>query len=87
MVSPLCLYVWQHVKLSDVILGTRLRYSLDVDEDVKKTTNQTKLYSACMIQCGLHGFFAHVLILEKRCRIVAVLTHRGAVIIRARLDF
>ena len=28
--------VWQHVKLSDVSLVTRLRYSLVVDEDVRK---------------------------------------------------
>ena len=33
--------VWQHVKLSDVSLGTRPRYSLVVDDDVKKPTNQT----------------------------------------------
>ena len=40
MVSPLS-RVWQHVKLSDVSLGTRPRYSLVVDEDIKKPTNQT----------------------------------------------
>ena len=33
--------VWQHVKLSDVSLGTRLRYSLVVDEDVKKPNKPT----------------------------------------------
>ena len=35
--------VWlcQHVKLPDVRLGTRPRYSLVVDEDIKKPTNQT----------------------------------------------
>ena len=33
--------VWQHVKLSDVSLGTRPRFSLVVDEDVKKPTKQT----------------------------------------------
>ena len=33
--------VWQHVKLSGVSLGTRPRYCLVVDEDVKKPTNQT----------------------------------------------
>ena len=31
--------VWQHVKLSDVSLGTLPRYSLVVDEDIKKPTN------------------------------------------------
>ena len=37
MVSPLCLVcMWQHVKLSDDSLGSRLRYSLVVNEDVKK---------------------------------------------------
>ena len=35
--------MWQHVKLSDVSLGACLRYSLVVDEDVKKPNkpNQT----------------------------------------------
>ena len=33
--------VWQYVKLSDVSLGTRLRYRRVVDEDVKKSTKQT----------------------------------------------
>ena len=33
--------VWQHEKLSDASLGTRPRYSLAVDEDVKKPTKQT----------------------------------------------
>ena len=33
---------WQHLKLSDVSLGTRRRYRLVVDEDVKKSTKQTK---------------------------------------------
>ena len=32
--------VWQHVILSDVSLGTRPRYSLVVDEEVKKPTKQ-----------------------------------------------
>ena len=36
MVSPALSRVWQHVKLSDVSLGTRPQYSLVVDEDVKK---------------------------------------------------
>ena len=31
--------VWQHVKLSDVSLGTRPRYSQVVDEEVKKSKN------------------------------------------------
>ena len=35
--------VWQHVKLSDVSLGARLRYGLVVEEDVKKPTKQTSL--------------------------------------------
>ena len=33
--------VWQNVKLSDVSLGTRPRYSPVVDKDFKKPTNQT----------------------------------------------
>ena len=36
--------MWQHVKLSDVSLGTRPRYSLVVDEDDKKPNKETKLY-------------------------------------------
>ena len=32
--------VWQHVKLSDVSLGTRPRHSLVVDENGKKPTKQ-----------------------------------------------
>ena len=28
--------MWQHVKLSDVSLGTHIQYSLVADEDVKK---------------------------------------------------
>ena len=38
---PALSHVWQHLKLSYVSLGTRPRYSLVVDEDVKKPTNQT----------------------------------------------
>ena len=45
--------VWQHLKLSDVSLGTCPRYSLVVDEDVKKPTNQPiwhlSLHSLLMI--------------------------------------
>ena len=33
--------MWQHIKLSDVRLGTRPQYSLVAEEDVKKTTKQT----------------------------------------------
>ena len=33
--------VGQHIKLSDVSLGTRPQYSLVVDKNVKKPTNQT----------------------------------------------
>ena len=32
---------WQHAKLSDVSLGTHLRYSLVADKDVKKSNKQT----------------------------------------------
>ena len=32
--------VWQHIIFSDVSLGTRPRYGLVVDEDVKKTNKQ-----------------------------------------------
>ena len=34
-------FVWQHIKLSDNSLGTRLRYSLIVVKDVKKPNKQT----------------------------------------------
>ena len=40
MVSPALSRVWQHIKLSDVSLGTHPRYSLVVDEDVKKANIQ-----------------------------------------------
>ena len=39
MVSSLS-RVWQHVKLPDVSLGICPRYSLVVDEDIKKPTNK-----------------------------------------------
>ena len=42
MVSQLCLVCGSTHKLSDVSLGTRPRYSLVVEEDVKKLTNRTK---------------------------------------------
>ena len=35
--------MWQHVKLSDVSLGTRSRNSLVADQDVKKPTNQANI--------------------------------------------
>ena len=38
---PALSLVWLHVKLSDVSLETRPRYSLVADEDVKKS-NKTK---------------------------------------------
>ena len=41
MFSPLC-YVCKHIKLSDVSLRTRSRYSLVSDEDVKKQTHKLK---------------------------------------------
>ena len=40
LVLPALSCVWQHVKLSDVSLGTRPRYSLVADEDVKKSNKQ-----------------------------------------------
>ena len=43
--------VWQHVKLSDVSHGTRPRYILAADEDVKKSTNQPNSISAVGIEC------------------------------------
>ena len=42
MVSSALSHVWQHVKLSDISLGIRPRYSLVVEEDVTKQTNQTR---------------------------------------------
>ena len=45
--------VWQHVKMSDVSHGTRSRYGLAVDEDVKKPTKQTnKQLLVCEEQDG-----------------------------------
>ena len=41
MVSRALSRVWQYVKLSDVSLGTRPRYSLVADEDIKQPTKQT----------------------------------------------
>ena len=47
--------VWQHVKLSDVSLGTRPRYSLVADTDVKEPTKQTnKLWLIEKISCVSH---------------------------------
>ena len=45
---PTLSLVWQHLKLSYVSLGARPRYSLVVDEDVKKPTKQTK---SCRVKC------------------------------------
>ena len=39
---PALFRVWQHAKLSGVSLGTRLGYSLVVDEDVKKPNKPPK---------------------------------------------
>ena len=39
---PVLSRVWQHIKLSDVSLGTRPRYSLVIDEDVKKPNKRNK---------------------------------------------
>ena len=41
---PALSHVWQHVKLSDVSLGTRPQYSLVADEDDKKPNNETRNY-------------------------------------------
>ena len=46
MVSQLCLVCGKHVKLSDVSLWTRPRYSLVVDEDVKKPNKQSNTPAA-----------------------------------------
>ena len=37
--------VWQHVKLSDVSLGTRPRYSPVADQDFKKQSKQTNKFT------------------------------------------
>ena len=47
----------QNVKLSDVSLGARPRYSLVVDEDVKKPTNQTKVITI-NLKCPSYGLKA-----------------------------
>ena len=48
MISPLS-RVWQQVKLSDVSLGTRPRYSLTADEDVKKLNKHTHTQTKILI--------------------------------------
>ena len=40
---PALSHVWQHLKLSDVSLGTLQWYSLVVDKDIKKPNKQNKL--------------------------------------------
>ena len=47
--------VWQHVKLSDVSLGTRPRYSLVVGEDVKKPKQPNKqiLMNSLLCACTI----------------------------------
>ena len=47
--------MWQHVKLSDVSLGKRPRYSLVSDEDVKKS-NQTNNYGIPLLLLLLFQF-------------------------------
>ena len=54
-------HVWQHVKMSDVNLGTRPQYSLVADEDVKKPTNQptspytmTEVEYSCLLWLTMH---------------------------------
>ena len=42
---PRFVYVWQHVKFSNVSSGSRRRDSLVADEDVKKPTNQRTVQS------------------------------------------
>ena len=51
--SPALCRAWQHVKFSDVSLGTRLRYSLVVDEDVKKPTKQTLVTIHVVRSCSV----------------------------------
>ena len=51
--------MWQHLKLPDVSLAARPRYSLVVDEDVKKPTNQTNkltLNHQCKLPDSYHVF-------------------------------
>ena len=55
---PALASVWQHVKLSDVSLGTRPRYSLADDEDFKnpnkqnlKKTSMSVCLSVCLPAC------------------------------------
>ena len=43
-----CLVCGSTQKVSDISLGTRPRYSLVVEEDVKKPTNQTNKALACL---------------------------------------
>ena len=54
MVSPNLSRVWQHVKLSDFSLWTRPRYSLVVDEDVKKPNKQTRTSKTNKLSGGIH---------------------------------
>ena len=41
---PALSHVWQHIKWQTLCLGARPRYSLVVDEDVKKPNKQTNKY-------------------------------------------
>ena len=50
--------VWQHVKLSDVSLGTGPWYSVVADKDVKNPRKETKLPFACsFLNCFFFLFF------------------------------
>ena len=47
--DPALSRVWQHVKLSDVSHGSRPRYDLLANEDVKKPNQRNKQYSNSML--------------------------------------
>ena len=58
--------MWQHVKLSDVSLVTRLRYSLVIDEDVKKQNKETHdfLILIFLLSLGFFVFFCFGILLK-----------------------
>ena len=49
MISPRSVSVWQQVKLSDVSLGTGLRYSLVAKKEFKKPTKKNKKNQAPLV--------------------------------------
>ena len=71
--------VWQLVKLSDVNLGTRPRYSAVVDENVKKPNKQSA-HCHCALFLGLATFLN-----EKKITLVFVVNNVSFSVLRILL--